>query len=348
MTLVLVSFVGLLVAISPGRLTAQPPRGDSAVTGVGGWTVALARPIPRKYEDISFPSAKHGWVTTAMGDILHTADGGASWSVQASGLGVVRSVDFLDEKIGFAGTLEGRLHTTSNGGTTWTDITASLPHAAKGFCGITHVGREVHIVGRYYGGATDYFYSPDAGKSWQYADLAEHAQGLVDVSFVSKSVGFIGGMAKSAAPNQGVATILKTTDGGKTWRSVFVHDGGRGYVWKLWPISPKLIYAALQSQDGTYRIAKTTDGGDHWATLIVATGQPQGFGVQGIGFLDANRGWVGGFFRGMWATEDGGKTWTSVPTPDATINRYEKIGRTMFTAGTRGILRFDDVDKGKR
>ena len=343
-----VTLVGLLAVMPYEQVAAQSPRGEPLAADGSGWTVALARPIPRKYEDISFPSAKHGWVTTAMGDILHTADGGATWTVQASGLGVVRSVDFLDEKTGFAGTLEGRLHATSDGGATWTDITASLPHTALGFCGITHVGREVHIVGRYYGGATDYFYSPDAGKTWRHTDLAEHAQGLVDVSFVSKSVGFIGGMAKSAAPNQGPATILKTIDGGKTWRPVYVHDGGRGFAWKIWPISAKLLYAALQSQDGTYRIAKTTDGGDHWEALTVATGQPPGVGVPGIGFLDANRGWVGGVFRGMWFTEDGGKTWTSVPTPDGTINRYEKVGRTMFTASSsRGILRYDDLEARK-
>ena len=43
----------------------------------------------------------------------------------------------------------------------------------------------------------------------------------------------------------------------------------------------------------------------------------------------------------MYATTDGGKTWSEVPGPDVMINRFEKVGRSLFTAGTRGILRND-------
>ena len=72
----------------------------------------------------------------------------------------------------------------------------------------------------------------------------------------------------------------------------------RGFVWKLFPITPKLIYAALQSQDGSYRVAKTIDGGENWEVLIAARGRPTVPAVQGIGFVDANTGWIGGFFFG--------------------------------------------------
>jgi photosystem II stability/assembly factor-like uncharacterized protein len=307
----------------------------------GAWTLVHERPSSVKYEDFAFPNSKDGWLVSADGVILHTADSGVTWEVQATGKGRLRSVDFLDPQRGFAGTVIGVLYGTTDGGVTWTDITKDLPHAPGGFCGMTHVGEQVHMVGRYYGGVTDYFFSPDGGKTWRWSDLGERAQALVDVSFVSNSVGFIGGMARTGPPGAGPALILKTTDGGKSWRQVFAHDGGRGYAWKVFPISARLIYASLQSQDGIYRIVKSTDGGDTWAVMTVATGQPQRPGVQGIGFLDENTGWVGGFFQGMYATTDGGHTWTQVTLMDRTINRFERVGRILITAGTRGVLRYD-------
>jgi len=119
--------------------------------------------------------------------------------------------------------------------------------------------------------------------------------------------------------------------------------------WKIFPVSSKLIWASLQSQDGVYRAAKSVDAGETWEVQTIATGRPTGPNVQGIGFLDERTGWVGGFFGGMFATIDGGKTWTEVPAGSyGTINRFEKVGASMFTAGGRsGVLRYD-APAGKR
>ncbi len=122
---------------------------------------------------------------------------------------------------------------------------------------------------------------------------------------------------------------------------MYQDPGGRGFAWKIWPVNAKLIYASLQSQDGTYRVAKSTDGGDKWQVFTVATDRPNGPAIQGIGFWDANNGWVGGFFAGMYVTSDGGKTWSPTQMSDATINRFERVGGKMFTAGSRGVLRFN-------
>jgi photosystem II stability/assembly factor-like uncharacterized protein len=298
-------------------------------------------PLPGKYEDFAFPTPTSGWLVSAVGEILHTSDGGATWTVQAKDKGRLRSVHFLDETRGFAGTITGTFWGTTDGGVTWTDITGMLPRKAQGFCGITNVGEVVHVVGKYTGRAADYFVSRDGGKTWTARDLLDLAQGLVDVMFLSESVGLIGGMAKSATINNGPAIILRTIDGGRNWRPVFTHDGGRGFAWKFFPISSTLVYAALQSQDGIYRTAKSRDAGETWEVQTVATGRRLGPGVQGIGFIDENTGWVGGFFQGLWGTTDGGRTWGEVPIPDATVNRFEKAGSTLFTAGSRGILRYD-------
>jgi photosystem II stability/assembly factor-like uncharacterized protein len=339
-TLRLIGVAGLALAIGGARWD----RPASPALAVDAWTLVYPRPATGKYEDFAFPNDHDGWLVTARGDILHTTDGGVHWVSQASGLSGLRSIDFYDEKHGFAGSLQGRLYATTDGGATWNDITNTLPASAKGFCGMTHVGRQVHIVGRYNLGATDYFYSRDGGKTWQHSDLNAMAQGLVDVMFLDQNTGFIGGMAKSGPPGAGPAVILKTTDGGKHWHPVFEPAGGRGFVWKLFPINKKLIYASLQSQDGVERIAKTTDSGEHWDTLTVATGQPHSPGLQGIGFLDENVGFVGGFHRTLYATTDGGKTWAEVSTIDlGLVNRFERVGKTLITAGAKGVYRFDGL-----
>jgi hypothetical protein len=215
-------------------------------------------PFPGKQD--CFPNAKQGWLVNGRGG---SSTRGRRRDVDRAGVdkGPLRSIDFLDEKRGFAGTLSGILYGTTDGGVTWTDITSQLPRPAKGFCGMTHVGDHMHIVGRYNGAAADYFFSPDGGKTWRASDLRDLAQGLVDVSFLNDSVGLIGGMSSTGPAAAGPAVILKTTDGGKTWRTVYTHDGGRGFAWKIFPLSPKLIWASLQSQDRIYRAVKSTDAG---------------------------------------------------------------------------------------
>jgi photosystem II stability/assembly factor-like uncharacterized protein len=320
-----------------------PPPAPDTVSLLGSWTLVLDRPLMSKYEGMSFPDSTHGWVISDRGDILATADGGASWTQQASGLGTLRSVDFIDSTRGFAGTLSGKLYRTTDAGVSWTDIASSLPKLPIGFCGITHLGNHVYMVGRYDGAAADYYSSPDGGATWQYRDLSTLMAGLVDVAFVDESVGFIGGTGLSAG-GQGAATILKTTDGGVTWRTVFTNDGGPGWAWKIFPVSAGVIYVSLESLDGTDRVVKSVDGGETWSIQIVATGQPVGVAVgslQGIGFLDVNVGWVGGFFTGMFATTNGGVTWSPVSVTSANINRYRRVGNTLFTAGTKGVLRYD-------
>ena len=241
--------------------------------------------------------------------MVHTSDGGVTWTEQGPLAAQLRSIDFLDKSHGFIGGLNGTLYQTTDAGTTWTSINSLLPKVPIGFCGISHLGNKVYVVGRYEG-ATDFYYSPDGGTTWQYHDLSAVALGLVDVAFVSDSVGFISGTSRLGMLVPGPATILKTTDGGQTWRTVFIDGSANGWAWKIFPAAPGVLYVSLETDDGLYRVAKSTDNGESWHSQTVATNQPLGLstisGIQGIGFLDANVGWVGGFFTGMFATTNGG------------------------------------------
>lgn len=336
-----------ILAVGGFTLWSKARPTAAAILTPGRWTLVKEWVHVGKKEDIAFPDSVHGWMVDAAGHVLHSGDGGRTWGVQARKLGYLRSVEFIDRLRGFAGTLDGRLYATTNGGTEWTEITKSLPRRAKGFCGIAHVGEAVHIVGRYQG-AADYFFSPDAGKTWRVSDLSALASGLVDVEFLNDSVGLISGTGQPKAPaTRGAAVILKTMDRGRSWRLVHEADVVPSSAWKLFVVSSSVIYAAIESHDGTFRVAKSNDGGDRWQTLTVATGRGAA-PLQGVGFSDENTGWVGGFFRGMYATTDGGRTWSLLPLGHRTFNRYAKAGSALVTAGDSGVLRYEPTPEGLR
>jgi photosystem II stability/assembly factor-like uncharacterized protein len=305
-----------------------------------GWRLVLDRPVPGKYEDLAFPTAEDGWVVSAGGDILHTADAGAHWEVQASGLGHLRSMEMLDAHHGFAGTLDGVLYRTDDGGKTWVDVTDTLPVPPRGFCGMDHLGAAVHLVGRFAGGVADYYRSADRGRTWAHQDLSAQGAGLVEVVFLDSDVGLIGGRSNSDEPRRGQPLILRTSDGGETWKEVFRLDGGRGFVWKLFPTPDGTVHAALQTEDGALRTASSADGGETWVVHELERGRREAPGVQAIGFIDDDHGWTAGFFTGMYETRDGGSTWSRVPGPDRNINRFVRGAGGLVTASQRGVLVF--------
>lgn len=303
------------------------------------WHITPVPPTAGRYEGLSFPTPDLGWMVSTPGDILHTKDGGSTWKFQARGLGTLRSVDFQNETRGLAGTVDGTLYRTTDAGASWTDVTSTLPRAPQGFCGIAHVGNHVHAVGRYTGRVADYFRSTDGGETWKYSDLSSLAEALVDVLFLDSEVGLMGGMARSVKEGAGPALILKTVDGGVTWQPVFVHGGGRGFAWKLFAASRDTVYAALQTEDGIFRIARSVDSGSQWQVHTIAESQSTRSSVQAVGFVNDDVGWVAGYFEGMYATTDGGRSWKLEQTGTRNVNRFVKAGSILVTADPHSVLR---------
>ena len=130
---------------------------------------------------------------------------------------------------------------------------------------------------------------------------------ILDIHFVDADTGFIAG-ASEAEEEKAHARILKTTDGGKSWRAVF--DSGRAgdNNWKLAFPSAQVGYATIisyQAAGGQARgyVVKTLDGGEHWRRLNVTD---KAWVPYGITFLDEMHGWVGGS-TGGFETRDGGE-----------------------------------------
>jgi photosystem II stability/assembly factor-like uncharacterized protein len=287
------------------------------------WGTVGYVPSAVRYDDIYFVDSLIGWTVNSNGGIYKTINGGRSWEESFMADDYFRSIEFLDEKIGFAGSLSGHLIRTDDGGVTWTEVQDKIPHTIRGICGLSHIGNNVYGVGIWQYPA--YFIkSEDQGITWSYTDLSGYAKGLVDCYFLDENIGFVSGV------NSG-GVILKTTDGGETWHEVHHTPRSMEYVWKIFFVDDSIAYASIESFGDTTSILKTTDSGNTWLELEVS---PLGLDIQGIGFINENRGWVSPRFAPILETNDGGHTWVTL-SDMGNINRFFKVNdQTMYASGS--------------
>jgi hypothetical protein len=149
----------------------------------------------------------------------------------------------------------------------------------------------------------------------------------------------VGGKADSALPpgpdgrDNVKPVVLFTEDGGSTWvdQIADIHDDLHAgeWGWKIHFVDPQLGFVSLENfNDGA--VLKTTDGGTHWTRIEVDDPQ-QNANLEGVGFIDENHGWVGGWGKPAFVggqssvTEDGGASWSNANEIGKFINRFRFI-----------------------
>ncbi len=312
--------------------------GDLALTKVQAqepkWEKLATETYPGKQDDISFINPTEGWYINGYGKIFHTQNGGATWEMQLEQKGsFFRAVHFIDENVGFVGTVGTDyfpnvtdtipLYRTDDGGKSWAPVQYDGPYV-KGICAIDVVKEQyvnhgtldykTHIfaVGRV-GSPANMIASHDGGKTWTSRSLNDECKMLFDIKMFDKNTG-IACAASSEDVTQSNALILKTTDGGTTWKKVYQSARPYELTWKASFPSEKVGYVTIQSYNpnpevAQQRIAKTIDGGETWAEIdLVKDPQAREFG---IGFIDELRGFVGTINSG-YETTDGGLTWNPI------------------------------------
>jgi photosystem II stability/assembly factor-like uncharacterized protein len=298
------------------------------------WEKLETEPYRGKQDDIVFINENEGWYVNGYGKIFHTSDGGKSWEMQLEQKGsFFRAIAFLDENIGFVGTVGTEyfpnvsdtipLYGTTDGGKSWNPISYKGPYV-KGICAIDVVKEQyinhgeidykyhIYAVGRV-GSPANILYSHDGGKSWQSKSLNEDCKMLFDIKMFNKNEG-IACAASSADISQSNALILKTKDGGQTWKKVYQSERPFETTWKVSFPSEKVGYVSIQSYNPNpeikqQHIAKTTDGGESWTELdLVEDVRAREFG---IGFINEEHGFVGTMNSG-YETVDGGLSWKAI------------------------------------
>src|SRR5207249_6570533 len=70
---------------------------------------------------IAMPDSQHGWIVGRYGLVLHTEDGGKTWSQQQAGTAkALTDVSFVDRTHGFCVGSGGTILVTADGGRSWT------------------------------------------------------------------------------------------------------------------------------------------------------------------------------------------------------------------------------------
>jgi photosystem II stability/assembly factor-like uncharacterized protein len=157
----------LLDIVNTGeRLIAVGDHGD-IVASINGSDWAQAEvPVRAPLTAVTFVDPKNGWAVGHDAAILHTTDGGRTWTLQNFQPELEKpllDVLFLDNQHGFAVGAYGMLKETLDGGQSWTDQKNALTDAELHLNSITRLGDgELFVAGEQGTVAV----SSDQGKTW--------------------------------------------------------------------------------------------------------------------------------------------------------------------------------------
>lgn len=327
------------------------------------WSAVPTAPytLNNKQDALAFPTPTVGFYGNGTGRVYRSDDAGRHWRPVWRHAGTyVRSLEFADASTGWLGNVgpgyfpdvadRQPLYVTHDGGSSWAPVQPVSGPAVTGICAIDILrGPDGGVLavraGGRVGGPAGMLESRDGGRTFAARDMSAVTGMILDIRFLDASTGFLAG---ATASDEAVAhaRILKTTDGGATWRAVYESPRAGDNSWKLAFPSATVGYATVMSyaapeNEARGTVVKTTDGGEHWTPLHVTS--DHGWVPYGIAFLNETRGWVGGS-TGGFETTDGGASWHRAAMGLST-NKIRFIPRaeggvTAFAIGA-GLTRLD-------
>ncbi len=290
----------------------------------------------QRFDDVYFLDENTGWTANGYyASVFKTTDGGLTWTEQLdeadlTGDFYFRNINFLNENIGFLGTLNDTFFKTIDGGDTWTAVT-NISTNPNAICGLDTVGSStVYGCGAFFEPA-HIIKSTDSGSTWEYIDMSTYADALVEIKFLTETLGYVGGQSSTGA------IVLKTTDGGTTWTEIFNSNIAGQYVWKLQVLDSDndVIFGSIDTTAPNQgQLIKTTDGGVNWTSYNAPESK-----IQALGFINENRGWMGGHTTGFYETNDGGQSWTNINV-GSNLNRIFIINSSLAYASGTSIYKF--------
>jgi photosystem II stability/assembly factor-like uncharacterized protein len=309
--------------------------------------------VQTRYDDIWFINPLVGWAVNSAGQILHTEDGGATkWKLQqtAAPKTYLRCMSFSSPTDGWVGTIttEQRLFKTQDG-KNWTDMTASLPALPSAICGISSPSKNVVFASgtQFPSREAAVMHTADGGQTWNSISMAAHANLLIDTFFTDDLHGWVVGGRGGKSYKKLTPVIMFTADGGKTWEDKLLNSGinfPKGeWGWKIQFLTPQIGFVSLEN-DTAAAILKTTDGGQTWKRIEVRDPQ-RNVELEGVGFINENVGWVGGWGHNFTSgnpdgttsgTTDGGATWFDANDVGHFINRFRFTGSEPIVAYASG------------
>ena len=248
-----------------------------------------------------------GYASGADATLIKTTDGGVNWQKLTLNKDIdLYAMDFPDEQTGFvAGNPGHRIYKTTDGGLNWVP-SDSLPSAVISVIKFPFDNLTGFAGG--WMGDTVIYKTINGGLTWVQKPIPFQSL-FHDI----KSFWFVNAQTGYAAGNK---TILKTTDFGETWVSVYTGNGAFRSI--CFPENELTGYAV-----GDYNtVLKTTDGGSSWQ-VVNTNGSGQQF-YNSVKFANNELGFIVGSNGIILKTIDGGHSWTNL-SEEITLNGLRAI-----------------------
>lgn len=282
----LVVALALIGAAGLAAFAAAPAAATGLQTSDPAWTWQLPTPQGNALLDLAFIDEDVGWAVGRYGTILHTADGGVSWTSQTSGTRAdLTAVVFVGVLDGWVVGTNGTVLRTRDGGASWQACGPATYHDFEDVWFTTAL--DGWVVG--WDGA---YRTSDGGVSWQVADFPWKNDPSPGAVWFSGSGTGVLGCGR-------VGPLVRTTDGGATWSRPKI----AGLDW--WDHVDDLSFVSdTEGWAVGSVVLHTTDAGATWTKT-----KSPAWWIDDAEFTDATHGWIlaGG---DLFASTDGGVTWS--------------------------------------
>ena len=297
---------------------------------------AIWEPVNYKQDvalfDVYFVSKEEGWVSGAAGTILHTKDGGNTWTAQLGGDPHAEGAElghvfFADATHGWAQTGFNHPGSTlfrTTDGESWQQVTGDI----RGDVLFVSDTKGFYVYG------TRLYATTDGGENWTQPFTCRakmEVNGLTQedtctlraLHVPTATVGYAVGEARVTA---------KTEDGGDTWNVlVGPEEPNDQRVYDVFFLDANTGYEIRSGG----KLKRTTDGGQTWPGVIAQldTTSPK------VRFADQEVGWS--CLGGTWAyTVDGGKHWTTrqVRFPSGVVSFSLPTRDRGYVVGDHGMI----------
>ena len=283
--------------------------------GVNALWVSMDSSTDQPLYAVDMRSSIEGWAVGGKGigfsdarpTIIHTTNGGTSWTAQTvpssvSNTNVLNSVCFSDAEHGWAVGSVGTILRTTNGGTSWTAQTS--PTESNHYDVYCINDLTAVIVGdpgvRYSGPFGTILKTTNGGTTWA-PQLSGSSTTLLSVFFVG-STGYAVGRD---------GAVYKSTDSGTSWTprpAIASPSGIRASLNDIFCLDASTCWVSRAGGDDV--LYETSDSGTSWTPH--RTGITVAY-MNGFHFKNEQEGYVGGQ-NVLLSTNTSGETWAHEPT----------------------------------
>lgn len=321
----------------PKPVVVQWPKDIPVSTGPNAVVTPVTDPIMAVMPDINFQplfvdflTPRIGWLAgnlqgTVHGILLHTTDGGRTWTSSRMLAGEYDALSFISPTDGWAtiatncnpvGCKSTDVIRTSDEGSVWRAAKAlsgePVPH------GLATFGPDVVAITQ-----TSVAVSPDGGATWSVHQLPSGLT-VQSAAFTSPQDGYVSGTATCAPGLSTSCAVLayRTTDGGASWSEVFTEHVASGAfaASTVAAFGTDAVWLHVSAPGDT--LLRSADGGATWTNLGAALSatalnvNQMRFTTPSTGYAALGVIWENGGppvpNGALMVTRDGGKTWTDL------------------------------------